>query len=278
MRIVLARFNSRYMTDFVKYARLCIMTTVSVVVPAYNAGPYLKSAVDSLLAQRVDGLEIVVVDDGSTDGGIAAVERLPVRVVRQKNKGEAAARNAGIKACTAPFVTFLDADDAMVPGAVASRLDYLTSYPGESAVGGLPSRLIDERGHAAAEVFGRMAAKYSFPFRLSGAFYRAGSFFPVSCALYLYRREVFERVGFFDETLPAAPDCDFHFRLLKSASIPILPVAVFDRRIHGANLSLAGAGTKTLAFRPEIHEAVREINRRHGFDPKEIAPWELEYL
>ena len=254
------------------------MAALSVIVPVYNAGAYLKSAVDSLLAERLPGLEVVVVDDGSTDGGVAAVERLAVRVGRQKNHGEAAARNAGVKACTAPFVTFLDADDLSVAGGLLARLDFLISHPKESAVAGLPSRLIDERGRAVAEVFDRMSAKYSFPFRLTDAFYRAGSFFPVSCALYLYRREIFDRVGFYDETLLAAPDCDFHFRLLKSIEIPILKIPVFDRRIHGSNLSLAGAGTKALSFRPVIVETVRAINRRHGFDSQEIAPWEREYL
>ncbi len=254
------------------------MTALSVIVPVYNAGAFLKTAVDSLLAERLPGLEVIVVDDGSTDDGIAAISSLPVRVVRQKNKGEAAARNAGVKAATAPFVTFLDADDVLAPGALSSRLDHLSSHPGESAVGGLPSRLIDERGLVAAEVFERMAARHAFPFRLNDAFYRQGSFFPVSCALYLYRREVFDRVGLYDESLAVAPDCDFHFRVLKAMEIPILKAAIFDRRIHGSNLSLAGAGTKALSFRPEILDAVRAINRRHGFDPKEIAPWEREYL
>ena len=254
------------------------MTALSVVVPVYNAGFFLKVAVDSILAERLPGLEIIVVDDGSTDGGVATHCGLPMRVVRQKNKGEAAARNAGVKACTSPFVTFLDADDVLVPGALSSRLDYLSSCPEESAVGGLPSRLIDDQGQTVAAVFGRMSAKYSFPFRLNASFYRAGNFFPVSCSLYVYRREVFDRVGFYDETLPVAPDCDFHFRLLKSVDIPVLKVPVFDRRIHGGNLSLTGAGTKSLSFRPETLEAVHAINRRHGLDPKEITPWELEYL
>jgi glycosyltransferase involved in cell wall biosynthesis len=253
------------------------MSALSVVVPVHNAGPYLKTAVDSLLAERLPGLEIVVVDDGSTDGGVAAVERLPLTVSRQKNKGEAAARNAGVRLATAPFVTFLDADDLLAPGALASRLEFLSAHPEEIAVGGLPARLIDERGRTAAEVFDRMAAKLSFPFRLSDAFYRAGGFFPVSCSLYLYRREVFDRVGLYDEALPAAPDCDFHFRLLKTAEIPVLSVPVFDRRLHASNMSLAGAGGAP-SFRPEILDAVRAVNRRHGFDPKEIVPWESEYL
>lgn len=254
------------------------MTTLSVIVPVHNAGPYLEKAVDSLLAERLPGLEIVVVDDGSTDGGVAAVERLPVKVARQRNKGEAAARNAGVRLATAPFVTFLDADDASVPGALSSRLRYLEEHPEESAVGGLPSRLIDESGRTAAEVFTRMSAGLSFPFRLNDAFYRSGRFFPVSCSLYLYRREVFDLHGLYDEALPVAPDCDFHFRLLKSVEIPVLRVPVFDRRLHGNNLSLTGGGTGTPSFRPEVLEAVRAINRRHGFDPKEIVPWENEYL
>lgn len=254
------------------------MTALSVVVPARNAGPYLREAVDGLLAERLPDLEIVVVDDGSTDGCADGLSSPLVRVVRQKNGGEAAARNTGVRTATAPFVTFLDADDRMVPGALSARLDFLRSQPGELAVGGLPSRLIDERGRPTAEVFAPMSAKYEFPFRLSGAFYREGHFFPVSCSLYLYRREVFDRIGLYDETLPVAPDCDFHFRFLAHATVPVLRVPVFERRIHGGNLSLTGAGAQALSFRPEVHEAVRVINRRHGFDPVEITPWEREYL
>lgn len=251
------------------------MAELSVVVPTYNAGTFLKPAVDSILAQNLAGLEIVVVDDGSTDGSTEGLEGPSVRVVRLKRGGEAAARNAGVRAAAGALVTFLDADDIMSPGALGARRDFLLSNCAESAAGGLPSRLIDERGRVSADVFERMAAKYSFPFRLDDAFYREGAFFPVSCSLYLYRREVFDRFGPYDESLPAAPDCDFHFRFLKAVSVPILPVRVFDRRIHGSNLSLAGSKG---SFRPEILEAVRTINRRHGYDPKEITPWEREYL
>lgn len=252
------------------------MAELSVVIPAHNAGRYLARAVDSLLSQGLPGLEVVVVDDGSTDGSAAAVAGPSVRVVRRPRGGEAAARNAGVRASSAPFVTFLDADDLMAPGALASRLEHLKAHPAELAVGGLPARLIGEDGRELSRVFERMKADFGAPFRLDLAFYRSGRFFPVSCALYLYRREAFDRVGPYDESLPAAPDCDFHFRLLRSASVPILAVPVFDRRIHGGNLSLTGGGRPS--FRPEIEEAVRTINRRHGIEPKEVSPWELDYL
>jgi glycosyltransferase involved in cell wall biosynthesis len=252
--------------------------TLSVIIPVHNAGPFLKKAVESLLKETLPGLEILVIDDGSTDGGVESITGLPVRVLRQEQKGEAGARNAGVKAAKSRFVTFLDADDVMVSGALLSRLNYLSAHPEERVVGGLPSRIIDKGGSVAAEVFDRMSAKFHFPFRLNDLFYREGNFFPVSCSLYIYRREVFNLIGLYDETLPVAPDCDFHFRLLKTLEIPILPIPVFDRRIHESNLSLVAAGDKNFSFRPEISKTVREINRRHGFDFEEIVPWEQEYL
>jgi glycosyltransferase involved in cell wall biosynthesis len=251
---------------------------VSVVLPAYNAGPFLRPAVLSVLADDIGSLEAIVVDDGSTDGSLSSISDLPVRVVRQKNLGEAAARNAGVRAAAGAFVTFLDGDDLLSPGGLAPRLDHLDSNPAAWAAGGLPSSLIDERGGRLAEVFERMKAKLEFPFVLTRELYRAGGFFPVSCSLYLYRREAFERAGPYDEALAAAPDCDFHFRLLGLTEIPVLAVPTFERRLHAANLSMAGDRMRELAFRPDILEAIQAVNRRHGMSPAEIAPWELDYL
>ena len=251
---------------------------VSVVLPAYNAGPFLRQAVLSVLAENIEGLETIVVDDGSTDGSVDALSDLPVRVVRQKNLGEAAARNAGVRAADGAFVTFLDGDDRLAPGGLAPRLEFLEAHPGAWAAGGLPSTLIDERGGRLAEVFERMKAKLEFPFVLTQALYRAGGFFPVSCSLYLYRRETLARAGPYDEALAAAPDCDFHFRLLGLTDIPVLAIPTFERRLHADNLSMAGNPKRELAFRPDILDAIRLVNRRHGMKTAEISPWELEYL
>jgi glycosyltransferase involved in cell wall biosynthesis len=247
-------------------------------VPAFNAGAFLRPAVESALAEKLDGLEVIVADDGSTDGSLDSIAGLPVRVVAQRNGGEASARNAGVRAASGRFVTFLDADDLLVPGGLAPRLEFLESRPDAAAVGGLPSALIGERGERLAPVFERMRAKLNFPFELTAGYYRGGSFFPVSCSLYLYRRETLARVGPFDETLRAAPDADFHFRLLASAAIPVLAVPAFERRLHGSNLSMAGAGPDLRSFRPDVLDAIREVNRRHGLSPAEIRPWELDYL
>jgi glycosyltransferase involved in cell wall biosynthesis len=251
---------------------------LSVVLPAHNAGSFLRPALLSVLEERLPGLEAIVVDDGSTDGSLASIADLPVRVVRQKNLGEAAARNAGVRAASGGFVTFLDGDDRLTPGGLAARADFLDARPRDLAAGGLPSALIDERGARVAEVFERMKAKLEFPLTLTRAFYRSGGFFPVSCSLYLYRRVAFDRAGLYDETLAAAPDCDFHFRLLGLTDVPVLPVAAFERRLHAANLSLAAAGPRELSFRPEILDAIRLVNRRHGMNPADVSPWERDYL
>jgi glycosyltransferase involved in cell wall biosynthesis len=251
---------------------------VSVVLPAYNAGPFLRPAVLSVLADATKGLEAIVVDDGSTDGSLSSISDLPVRVVRQKNLGEAAARNAGVRAASGDFVTFLDGDDLLTTGGLAPRIDHLETHSGVWAAGGLPSALIDERGARLAEVFERMKAKLEFPLILTRELYVAGGFFPVSCSLYLYRRDAFASAGPYDETLAAAPDCDFHFRLLGLTEIPVLAIPTFERRLHADNLSMAGDRTRELAFRPDILEAIRLVNRRHGMNPPDLTPWELDYL
>ncbi|HVA56438.1 MAG TPA: glycosyltransferase [Gemmatimonadaceae bacterium] len=259
-------------------ARSTTLPRVSIVIPARNAGRFLRPAVLSALADGLDGIEAVVVDDGSTDGSLVEIADLPVTVVSGPPRGEAAARNAGVRAAAARFVTFLDADDLMVPGSLAPRTALLEREPEVLAVGGLPSRLIGEDGALLADVFERMAASLSFPLNLDMGFYRSGRFFPVQSALYVYRREVFDAVGPFDEALPGAVDADFQFRLLARSATPLLRVPVFDRRLHGTNLSFGDARTGALAFRPQMLDAIRLINRRHGLDAVEVVPWECEYL
>lgn len=252
---------------------------VSVVIPAYNSGPFLRPAALSVLACAKDGAEALVVDDGSTDGSVAALSDLPVRVVRQpRNLGLGAARNAGVRASSGAFVTFLDGDDLLTAAGLGPRAEFLEKNPQAWGVGGLPSNLIDERGARLGEVFERMKAKLSFPLNLTLERYRAGGFFPVQCSLYLHRRETFARVGPFDEKRGFPEDCDFLFRLLEKTAMPVLPVPAFERRLYASNLSMAGARPRELVFKPELLGEIRRVNDRHGMKPAPITPWELDYL
>lgn len=98
---------------------------ISTIIPLYNAEKYIARCLDSILAQDMDAgkLEIIVVDDGSTDGGAAIVDRYAtkhsdIRLIKQANGGVSSARNRGLKEASGDYVHFVDADDALIVGGV----------------------------------------------------------------------------------------------------------------------------------------------------------------
>jgi glycosyltransferase involved in cell wall biosynthesis len=94
--------------------------TVSVIIPCYNGAAFLRETVDSALRQTIPPLDVIVVDDGSTDDSAAIAESYGplVRVIRQRNQGESVARNVGIAAARGDYLMFLDADDLLAPDAL----------------------------------------------------------------------------------------------------------------------------------------------------------------
>jgi glycosyltransferase involved in cell wall biosynthesis len=105
---------------------------VNVVIPCFNAERYIAATLRSVLAQHGAELEVIVVDDGSTDGSVTVVERdFPqVKLIRRANAGVAAARNAGIAAADAPWLAFCDADDIWLPGKLSAQFDALAASQG----------------------------------------------------------------------------------------------------------------------------------------------------
>lgn len=96
------------------------MATVSVIIPVYNAERYLKQCLDSVLAQTLGDIEVICVDDGSTDGSVAILKSYAardsrLRLIRQKNRGAGAARNQGLREATGEYLSFLDSDDFFEP-------------------------------------------------------------------------------------------------------------------------------------------------------------------
>lgn len=200
-------------------------TLVSVVMPVYNGARYLAEAIESVLAQAYEPLDLIVVDDGSEDGSaeIARGYREGLRYVYQENAGTGAARNQGVRIATGSLYSFLDADDRFTPGRLGQQVDALRADPSLEAVFGHVSEFVSpELGEQYAA---RLRAPQSdAPARLPGTM--------------LIRAEAFHRVGPWSESVRAeavewlgrAADRGLRSRMLSDV--------VLERRLHDANKGL----------------------------------------
>lgn len=115
---------------------------LAVIIPAYNVSEYLEQCVHSVLSQSFDSMEIVIVDDGSTDDSLAKARKLAaadlrISIIAQENAGLGAARNVGIEATSAPFLTFVDSDDLVTPSAYETMMDSLQSSGSGMVIGSI---------------------------------------------------------------------------------------------------------------------------------------------
>lgn len=192
---------------------------ISVVVPAHNARAFLREALQSVFRSTC-ALEVIVLDDGSTDGTAEIANEFPTRCLRSEHRGVAAARNAGLAAATGEFLAWLDADDRWTLGHLEKKLSALSVDPGLDVVYGHVQQFVS--GPAGEQTFGP-----PIPGRLPGAM--------------LIRRSAFLRVGGFDETLRIGEFMDWLVRARRAGLHElILDDVCLERRIHGHNLGIAG--------------------------------------
>jgi glycosyltransferase involved in cell wall biosynthesis len=179
---------------------------VSVVVPCFNHGRFLAEALESLLAQTYEHIEIVVVDDGSTDDtpAVAARFALRVRYVRQENRGLAAARNAGLAASGGELLNFLDADDYHEPDAIERMVAAATADPGADVFHGR-HRCVDRDRNP--------LTSYPVAELSRDAFHQLLVKNRMICHSVLVRRRALVGAGGFDEQLRALEDWDCWLRL-----------------------------------------------------------------
>ncbi|MCC6194988.1 MAG: glycosyltransferase family 2 protein [Burkholderiales bacterium] len=196
---------------------------VSVVIPAYNAGRFVLEAIAGARQQEYPSLEIIVVDDGSSDGTADLVARHApdVRLIRQVNAGAAAARNTGMRHATGELLCFLDADDGWLPGKLAAQVVYLMAHP---EVGAVFHRWLVLRpgvdGTFAAPRQPALPAPGTIEAASSGWIY---SRLLLDCIVHtstiMIRRQVAHSVGGFDTTLATGEDYDYWLRLSRQCEI-----------------------------------------------------------
>jgi glycosyltransferase involved in cell wall biosynthesis len=216
---------------------------VSVIVPCYNCARFVREGVDSVLSQTGGQVEVIVVDDGSTDESaqILATYGDRIRVLTQKNAGVAAARNAGLRAARGEFIAFLDADDVWLPGKVAAQVGYLRRHadiglvyanwrvwrPDDDGVWRVPAQLARSTG-----------AQDDIDARRSGWLYNQ---LLEDCVIHtssaLMRRSLAVRVGFFDAALRCGEDYDYWLRASRETRIDKLTGCYSLYRMHAASVT-----------------------------------------
>jgi len=204
--------------------------TVSVVIPCFDQGHYLREALQSVLAQTLPPAEIVVVDDGSTDNTAAiAREYSKVRCIHQRNRGLASARNAGAAHTTGEHIVFLDADDRLKPDALAIGLRELVAHPACALVWGRCVR-IDQDGRELPTVPPPPVVGDAFEALLRNNFIWTP-------AVAMFRRSVCGPLLRFNPAVDAAADYELYLRIVRHFPIHGHTGVVAEYRLHGASMS-----------------------------------------
>jgi cellulose synthase/poly-beta-1,6-N-acetylglucosamine synthase-like glycosyltransferase len=257
---------------------------VSVVMSVYNEERFLREAIDSVLAQSFRNLELVVVDDGSTDSTaqiLAEYASSDPRLVihRQENHGPSVARNSGCELARGPLIAHIDADDVAMPDRLERQHRFLSKHESVALVGGAV-RFMDEGGHAFADV--------QYP--LSDAEIRTAfeTTTPFAHSAVMLRRAAFERVGGYRPIFDPAEDTDLWLRMAEHYELANLSELVVAYRMHKAqasvrrlelqalhSLAARSSARARMAGQPDPFDAAERIDRQtllaHGTSDEEIT-------
>ncbi|MCL5807624.1 MAG: glycosyltransferase [Deltaproteobacteria bacterium] len=240
---------------------------VSVIIPTFNYGQYVRRAIESALVQTYHNVEVIVVDDGSTDNTaeILASFRSRIKVIYQKNTGASAARNRGIVEAKGDYIAFLDADDRYCKDNIAKKLTFLRSYPEYKWCysnwawmneRGVQIRRGDEPKNTLAHL--RVQGDV-FLFALKG--YLLGT------NVFLFDKTVIETVGGFDENLRVLEDYDLYVRIASHFNIGYLDEILCEIYAHPG--SLGTGSSKAIVYLSRLH-----LNRKL----KKMYPAQLEAI
>jgi glycosyltransferase involved in cell wall biosynthesis len=223
---------------------------VSVIIPTFNRARFLPDAIESVLSQGVESLELIVVDGVSSDDTMQVLRRWDgaIRVIEEPNKGIGPARNVGVRASRGEFLAFLDSDDYWLPGKLRRQLEEFERHPELEAVYGNLEQFYDDsvddefrRRHPIKTLVG--------PARVSGVM--------------LIRRQSFFRVGLFDPAALGGVDIAWGMSANQAGlRTSMLPEVVTARRLHEDQVS-----TKTR----EASNRDRVLALKRGLDARRAA-------
>lgn len=217
------------------------MATVSVIIPAYNRADVIRRAIDSVLSQTFEDMEIIVIDDGSTDNTQEVVHTIHderIRYIRcETNRGSGAARNEGLRVAKGKYIAFLDSDDEWLPQKIEKQVALMESLSEKWGICHTGARIIKD---GSITVIRRANANgYAFRHYLFDKM-------SLTTSTVMIRKICVDRVGLFDERLWRGQDAEFFLRIFKFYKLAVLPdilaffhlqtTKIFDSRFESSRL------------------------------------------
>jgi glycosyltransferase involved in cell wall biosynthesis len=233
---------------------------VDVLIPAFNAASTVREAVDSILAQTLRDIRVVVVDDGSTDATPAILSSLArederIHVVTTPNQGIVEARNEALRHATADFIACLDSDDLALPQRLERQLEYLAAHPECVAVG----TRIEHMDESGAPLHGMIQP--GAPSEADAAKVPAAEPYIVQSTL-MARRAPIEAIGCYRH-VPNSEDSDLFWRLAERGTLVILPETLGRYRVHSASTSSSIVSGRVMAVGSQLG-ALSSLRRKAG--------------
>lgn len=245
---------------------------VSVVMAVCNGQRFVGEAIESLRTQTLDDLEVIVVDDGSSDATPQVVQTLAaqddrIRLHVQEHAGYSAALNTGWRLANADYVGVLDADDLAEPGRLERQVGFLEGHPEVGVVGGALLLVTAD---------GRPFYIAAYPVAPADVHEALKSRSPLGHTCVLMRRAVLEEAGGYRESFPLAEDYDLWLRISERHALANVPDIVGRYRIHGANGSLVGIQQQAVSMAAARATAASEKSEWRAPDTAQRAESELE--
>lgn len=250
---------------------------VSVIIPLYNQKEYVSEAIESVLSQNYKNIELIVVNDGSTDNPDVILNEFKdkLRVINQKNRGPSNARNTGLKNSSGEFVQFLDADDILAPEKIEEQMNFNLKVNADISY--CEISVIDGKH------FTEMSLKTGYISDLFNYYYLLWKPYPTPIHSLLIKRKLFEKFGYFNETLRANED-RFYFNLMAAKGVKFHYINIIGGfyRIHekSANRNTSLMISSALQFYRKINPILGDdlILEKTGFKGEEILRANMTYL
>ncbi len=201
---------------------------ITVIIPTYNRKTIVLEAIKSALAQESKNYEVIVVDDGSSDGTAVYLMslNLPITILKKENGGVSSARNKGIKNAQGKYIAFLDSDDLWLPGILQAQVEYLESHLDTPLVYTdqyieVEGKITDQTRFKKASVPEAQKTKFNLPGFVQHT--------PIHISSVMTRKDIFKEVGYFNESLQIHEDTDMWNRISEKHTFGYIekPLAVF---------------------------------------------------